>query len=109
MECFPESWSAGRLTIDCDGRAINYKLKNEHSPDRASLSGALRNLCEELYTRMAQDGNVWTEAVVDLAESEDGWNLKTSFTYPEAPTRSPLPDAKLASAEPRKKRFWNRG
>ncbi len=81
ISCTPESWTEGVLTIDCDGRAINYKLKNDISADRAVISDELRGLCEELYVVMRQHGDTWIQAVVHFYQENDSWSFKTNFEY----------------------------
>ena len=81
ISCTPESWNEGVLTIDCDGRAINYKLRNEKSEDKALISDDLRRLCEQLYVVMRQHGDIWLQAVIHFYQEDDNWNFKTNFDY----------------------------
>ncbi|WP_024610391.1 MULTISPECIES: hypothetical protein [unclassified Pseudoalteromonas] len=83
INCSPDSWEKGRLSIDCDGRAINYKLKNSDSPDSANISDSLRQLAEQLYVTMRQNGDTWTEAFIDFFVEDDSWNFKVQFEYEE--------------------------
>ncbi|MBA3921592.1 MAG: hypothetical protein H0X31_07780 [Nostocaceae cyanobacterium] len=43
IACSPESWIKGKLTITCDGFAINYALKNEDVMEKADISDSLRS------------------------------------------------------------------
>ena len=81
LACVPPSWTRATLTIDCDGRAINYSLKNVHEPDKASISAALRSACERLYVTMARDGDAWRQAVLALERADGAWKLSTTFDY----------------------------
>lgn len=81
IACTPESWEEGALTIDCDGRAINYKLKNENAEDKAVISAELRRLCEALYVTMRQHGDTWVQAVLSFRLEDDSWSCKTHFQY----------------------------
>ncbi len=84
IHCSPSSWSEGKLTIDCDGHAMNCALKNSNSDDKAKLSEKLRALCEELYVTMAKNNDVWTTATMHFYKEKDSWHFNTDFIYPEA-------------------------
>ena len=84
VACSPESWHAGTLTIDCDGNAINYKLKNDTDENRAELSDELRQYCEELYVVMRQNGDIWVQSVVSYFKKDESWSFKVDFTYDNA-------------------------
>ncbi len=79
--CSPMSWNAGTLTIDCDGTAIHYKLKNHEDENKASLSDELRGLCEQLYVLMRDNGDVWNAATINYFKKEDTWGFKVDFEY----------------------------
>ena len=81
IRCSPPSWTSGMLSIDCDGRAINYKLKSERQEDRATLSDDLRLLCEQLYVVMRDNGDDWREAILSFEQKEKDWSMKTEFKY----------------------------
>ena len=81
INCSPESWNDGKLTIDCDGSAINYKLKNGNDENTAQLSGELRQLCEELYVTMRQNGDAWGQSVVSYFRKDDTWGFSVNFKY----------------------------
>jgi hypothetical protein len=80
--CSPSEWQNGTLTIDCDGNAINYKLKNSESEEKAQISSALRSLCEELYVVMRQNGDIWVEAIIYYFKNGESWSFKIDFVYP---------------------------
>lgn len=84
IACSPPSWKLGVLSIDCDGTAINYQLKNTESEDRATLSDQLRSLCEQLYVVMRDNGDDWREAIIKFEQKENEWSMNTEFKYPEA-------------------------
>jgi hypothetical protein len=81
VACTPPSWNKGSLAIECDGQRLNYKLKNEEQPDKASINDTLRGLIDELYVRMDRQGDTWIQAVVDFWMEGDEVNFKTAFTY----------------------------
>ena len=81
VKCTPQEWTKGILTIDCDGTRINYKLKNDEQPGAASISEKLRDLIDELYVRMAQQGDKWIEAALTFHLNGDEVNFKTDFKY----------------------------
>jgi len=89
IACSPESWNEGRLTIECDGSYMNYALKNEKNEEKAQISGALRQLCEDLYVLMRQSGDWWTVAVIHVFREDDSWSYKVNFTYPKLDEVSP--------------------
>jgi hypothetical protein len=99
ISCTPESWTEGFLTIDCDGRAINYKLKNEKSSDNAIISDALRGLCEQLYVVMRQNGDTWVQAVIHFYQENESWSFTTNFNY-----ESQVNTANIA--QPESKPWW---
>ena len=90
IRCSPESWKKGTLSIDCDGRAINYKLKNSESEDKADISIPLRQLCEQLYVTMSQSGDTWTDAFIDFFQKGDSWGFDIKFEY-ATQQATPLP------------------
>ena len=94
--CTPEDWKRSTLTIDSDGARINYRLKNEESPNKARISEKLRDLIDEFYVRMADRGNAWTQSVVTFWREGNGLKFNTSFTYPqEGAANMTTPDASV--------------
>ena len=81
VSCSPSSWNKGTLTIDCDGTAINYKLKNEDEEEKATISGPLRDLCERLYVVMRNNNEAWIQAVLHFSNNEDSWLIDANFNY----------------------------
>ena len=84
IRCSPPSWTSGVLSIDCDGRAINYKLKNPEQTDKATLSDELRGLCEQLYVVMRDNGDDWREAEVRFEQQGKEWQMNTKFKYADS-------------------------
>lgn len=85
IECSPEQWREGVLSISCDGAGINYSLKNPNSDLRASISEDLRSLCEELYVVMRNAGEVWVQANVKFFQKEDAeWGFSFEFSYSDS-------------------------
>lgn len=89
VACTPSEWTNGTLTIDCDGTRINYKLKNPDQPGAASISEKLRDLIDEFYVHMAQNGDRWTEAVVTFSLIEGNVKFDTKFSY-NSPQQTPI-------------------
>lgn len=83
IACSPAPWESGTLTINCDGRAINYKLKNEEDANTAQISDELRGLCEQLYVVMRENTDTWVEALIHFYKQDDSWNFKVKFEYEE--------------------------
>ncbi len=82
ISCTPDTWRKGTLTIESDGMAIFYKLKNEGAEEKASISNSLRTLCEQLYLLMKEHGHTWKIAYVFFYQDlEGGWKFKTEFEY----------------------------
>ena len=81
IRCSPPSWTSGVLSIDCDGTAINYKLKNPEQTDEATLSDELRGLYEQLYVVMRENGDDWREADVRFEQHGKEWQMNTKFKY----------------------------
>ena len=85
ISCTPENWTRGVLHIACDGRRIDYSLKNAHEEGTAVISGQLKMLCEKTYVTFARAGDVWVEANFTFFEDEAGdWEMKTDFIYPDS-------------------------
>ena len=97
VACSPETWSEGRLTIECDGSYMNYALKNEASNDKAQISGPLRQLCEDIYVVMRQSGDWWTAASIHFFRKDEGWSFNVDFTYPKSEASSE-PDSSLPNS-----------
>jgi hypothetical protein len=89
VSCTPADWDHGALTIDCDGKRIDYKLKNDEQPGTARISEALRTLCEELYVSMSRQGDAWTQAIVTFSCDGDDVDFETAFQYAQAASPSP--------------------
>ena len=87
VACFPSSWKQGRLTIDCDGIGMNYRLKNATSPDKASISADLRQRCEDLFYAMRKEPDAWIEATINIALATDAPSYTIDFLYPNKQPR----------------------
>ncbi len=87
IACFPTSWQQGRLTIDCDGIGMNYRLKNATSPDKAQISAALRQLCEDLFFAMRKEPESWIEATLNVTLASDSPSYTIDFLYPNKQPR----------------------
>ncbi len=109
VSCTPAEWDHATLTIDCDGRRIDYKLKNAEQPGSALISEALRTLTEELYVRMSRQGDTWTQAVVTFNRKGDDVSFDTSFEYAQASSPSLLPEPTPAQKPAVKKPWWKFG
>lgn len=81
LRCSPHSWREGVLTIQTDGRQLNYQLKNPASKDKATISDALRAFCEELCVLLWRNGNCWTEARINFSRGDGGGDFKVNFSY----------------------------
>jgi len=81
IRCSPASWDFGTLTIDCDGRAIDYSLRNEKDENKAKFSNDLCGLCEELYMIMRSDGDVWIQSIIYFFKKNSTWAFELSFKY----------------------------
>jgi hypothetical protein len=80
--CIPEYWTSAILTITCDGRRIDYSLKNHHGgPGTAQISPQLAQLAEKLYVTMAQNGNRWTKAELSYEKDGKAWKFRSEFSY----------------------------
>ncbi|MFO0939579.1 MAG: hypothetical protein U0930_02310 [Pirellulales bacterium] len=80
--CCPENWANAVLTITCDGRRIDYSLKNHlGEPGTAAITPALAQLAEKLYSLMASNGDRWTKAELRYDQDGDSWNFKSYFSY----------------------------
>jgi hypothetical protein len=101
VACTPPSWTRGTLTIVSDGQRLEYKLKNEDEPEKASLSDELRGLIDEMYVRMAQYGDEWTQAVITFEVNGDDVKFDTAYTYAD--------DGPAPPAPPPKKPWWRFG
>jgi hypothetical protein len=78
----PENWTNAILTITCDGRRIDYSLKNQLSEEgTATISPRLAQLAEQLYTTMASHGDRWTKAELQFDQDGESWNVKSNFSY----------------------------
>jgi hypothetical protein len=80
--CCPENWTNAVLTITCDGRRIDYSLKNHRGEQGAAeISAILAQLAEKLYSLMASNGDRWTKAELRYDQDGDSWKFKSNFTY----------------------------
>jgi hypothetical protein len=101
IACTPQEWTKGTLTIDCDGVKINYKLMNGEQPGLASISESLRNLIDELYVRMANQGDKWAQATLSFFQESDEWKFDVNFEYV-----SDVVASETSVATPKAKRTW---
>ena len=82
LGCCPENWTNAVLTITCDGRRIDYSLKNDRGEQGAAeISAVLAQLAEKLYSLMASNGDRWTKAELRYDQDGDSWKFKSNFTY----------------------------
>jgi len=80
--CIPENWTCALLTITCDGRRIDYSLKNHQGGvGKAQISPRLAQLAEKLYTTMAQNGNRWTKAELSYEQDGKSWKFRSDLSY----------------------------
>ena len=80
--CCPENWTSAVLTITCDGRKIEYSLKNQRGEQgTASITPLLAQLAEKLYVTMAKNGDRWTMAELQYDQDGDSWKFKSNFSY----------------------------
>ncbi|MDO3620776.1 hypothetical protein Q3O98_06675 [Ralstonia pseudosolanacearum] len=91
IQCSPESWEAGRLTIQCDGHRIDYRLKNAESEDKAFISKELARLCEEYWAAFMKNGEPWLESEIDFCQIEGKWKFSASYKYPKPATVATTP------------------
>jgi len=104
IACTPQEWIRGTLTIDCDGVKINYKLKNDGQPGVASISEGLRDLIDELYVRMADQGDAWVQATLSFFHENSSWKYNVDFEYVKAVAESE--DGVAPPEEKPKWKFW---
>lgn len=104
IACTPQEWTRGTLTIDCDGVKIDYKLKNDEQPGLASISERLRDLIDELYVRMAHQGDKWVQATLSFFQENSSWKYNVDFEYVKAVAES---ENAVATPEAKPKwKFW---
>lgn len=101
IACTPQEWTKGTLTIDCDGVKINYKLKNDEQPGLASISESLRDLIDEMYVRMANQGDKWVQATLSFFQEDSSWKFNVNFEYVTA-----VPASENSVATPKTKPTW---
>jgi hypothetical protein len=101
IACTPQEWTRGTLAMDCDGVKINYKLKNDEQPGHASISESLRDLIDELYIRMAHQGDKWVHATLFFFQENSSWKYNVNFEYAKA-----VAESENAVATPEAKRKW---
>ena len=100
ISCTPQTWDRGMLTLDCDGSYIQYKLKNEASPDKAAISERLRHLCEQFYVSMAEQGSPWLSAFLQFWKENEQWKFKVDFKYAETEAAGAPPDVSMPPRRP---------
>ena len=101
IACTPQEWTKGTLTIDSDGVSINYKLKNGEQPGSASISESLRDLIDELYVRMAVQGDKWAKATLSFFQESNEWKFNVNFEYV-----ADVAASEKSAATPNSKRTW---
>ena len=85
IACIPADWTNAVLEIKCDGKRIEYSLKNRRSQSgKAVLSQRLAQLCEQLYLLMASQGHRWTAAELRYDLADEGWRFSADFKYRES-------------------------
>ena len=94
VACTPKEWPKGTLTIESDGTRINYWLKNEEQPGKALISEKLRDLIDELYVRMSNQGDTWTVATIGFFQQDEAVTFNTSFQYAKPKQSQASPAAK---------------
>lgn len=104
IACTPQEWTKGTLTIDCDGVKINYKLKNDEQPGLASISERLRDHIDELYVRMADQGDKWVQATMSFFQENDAWKFNVNFDY--AAAAAPSENTVATSKAKPSWKFW---
>lgn len=78
----PENWTNAILTITCNGRRIDYSLKNQLNEEgTATITPRLAQLAEQLYTTMSSHGDRWTKAELQFDQNGDSWKVKSHFSY----------------------------
>ena len=81
VACAPKEWDHGTLTVQCDGKWLDYQLKNAEQQGKAKISDKLRDLIEELYVLMAGRGDVWTAATITFRMDGEEARCDASFQY----------------------------
>jgi hypothetical protein len=82
IACTPENWTNAVLTITCDGRRIDYSLKNHKAEaGTATITPRLAQLAEQLYSLMASHGHRWTKAELRYDQDGSAWKFKSNFYY----------------------------
>ncbi len=82
VQCSPADWTHGTLTVGCRSLYVTYKIRNEEQPGTAQVSPALRQLCEELFVRMAKGGDAWRHVVVTWRRQGDALAFETAVRWP---------------------------
>lgn len=83
VRCSPASWEKGELVIDCDGRRIDYKLTNEFSNEKASLSQELAQLSERYWTLFVKHQEPWSQSTIKFWRDGGEWEFNVAFKRPE--------------------------
>lgn len=102
VRCSPPNWTRGVLTIEMRNMYLTYMLKNDAEAGTAQISAALRQLCEDIYFRMAPAGDKWRELVLTFRRRGGEVDVDTAVRW--APTRGqpepPPPPPPPASKKP---------
>ncbi|QNA89975.1 hypothetical protein G4G28_18380 [Massilia sp. Dwa41.01b] len=106
IRCSPASWNKGELTITCNGAYLNYALKNSDSEEKAQMSEALRQLCEDFYVAMRQAGDTWDKAVVAYSRHENSWSFDVKFERAESVAERHTAASDLANTGKPWWKFW---
>lgn len=95
IRCAPASWEKGVLTVRTNGNWIDYMLKNDASPERANISPALRQLCEDFSVIRWLKGDKWSRATLRYTRSAGAVDYDVVFSYDPADgpeNQAPAPD-----------------
>ncbi|MCM8539529.1 MAG: hypothetical protein NE328_04590 [Lentisphaeraceae bacterium] len=80
LEVIPDGLNQYSFYISCDGENLNYFLLNEENDQlNVLLPENAGELAQNLYVKMANDGNVWKEVSINLFCIEGEWRLQTEF------------------------------
>ena len=82
--CAPVAWKQGRLTVTLEGESLYYDLESDTSSIPALTTPELGELCVELFHLMENDGQRWSECVIDFMKMPDeSWDFEVKIGYPE--------------------------
>jgi hypothetical protein len=79
--CIPQNWTEGTLVIECNSEEIHYRLKNDNSEEKATISNPLRDWCEKLYFAFQENGEPWTEATIHFYQDAESWAFHSEYIY----------------------------